>query len=67
MESKNGQTSIVRGIHHHLKFSNGFQVYGWTSNEIKRAIAIEKLIEIANGEENIYSKQDVESYWKTKS
>lgn len=67
MNSKSGHTKIVRGVHHHLKFVNGWQVYGWTSAPIKRGDAIKRLMENTNGNQNIYTSSDVESYWTTKN
>lgn len=66
MQSKSGHTMWVSGIHHHLKFVNGFQVYGWTAAPIKRSEAVKELIEIANGGTPVYDKTDVENYWTTK-
>lgn len=66
METKNKSTSLVQGFHHHLRFLNGFKVYGWTQNKISRNEAIKELIKIANSGQPIYCTSDIENYWTTK-
>lgn len=66
MEDKNKATKLIQGYHHHLKFINGFQVYGWTENKLTRKEAIKELLSIANSGHIIYDQQDIVSYWTTK-
>lgn len=64
--------SLVRGFMWKARMSNGALFDWWTPmTDTTRAEAREKLLEIANGgmglSELIYTKEDIESLWKTKN
>lgn len=55
--------SMVKGRTWKARMSNGDIFEIWTPFELKRKQAIQKLLDFANGDYEIYDRGDVESVW----